>query len=90
VTPPKKYTEKPTLTDSDKNMNKIIDQNISKNKAKIGKGKTDTENTKSNLENKVDDADDTFVRGKILRGSGLVGTENQFVKNRKKEGGNDE
>ena len=88
ATPPKEYTEKPTLNDSDKNMNQVIDQNISKNKAKIGEGKIDTETTKSNLESKVDAADKT--RFGYVRNKGWIGTPNQFIKNRKDEDGNDE
>jgi uncharacterized coiled-coil DUF342 family protein len=84
VTPPEEYTKKPTLTDLDKNMNQVIDQNISNNKVKIDKGATDTKNTESNLEKKVDDADDTFVKGR-LRGYGIAGTPNPFVKNREDE-----
>jgi len=89
VIPPKEYTEKPTLNDSDKNMNQVIDQNISNNKKKISKGKTDTKNTESNLEKKVNDADDSVI-GKYARNKGVVGMPNQFVKNRKDEDGNDE
>jgi hypothetical protein len=88
ATPPKEYTEKPTLNDSDKNMNKVIDQNISNNKKKIGEGATNTKNTKSNLESKVDAADDSVI-GKYARNEGVVGTPNQFVKNRKDEDGDD-
>ena len=84
VTPPEEYTKKPTLTDLDKNMNQVIDQNISNNKVKIGKGATNTKNTESNLEKKVDDADDTFVKGR-LREHGIAGTPNPFVKNREDE-----
>jgi hypothetical protein len=42
------------------------------------------------LENKVDEADQTLVKGQIIRGWGIAGTENQFVQARKNKDGNEE
>jgi hypothetical protein len=58
------------------------------NKAKISQKEEEIQNTKSNLENKTDAADNTFVKGN-LREFGLAGTQNQFVKNRKNENKSD-
>ena len=52
--------------------------------------KKQTNQEKQRLENKVDEADQTIFAGKIIRGLGIAGTENQFVQARKNKGDNEE
>ena len=82
------YIEKPELSSKDESIKKVVDQKLSANKAKISQKEEEIQNTKSNLENKTDAADDSII-GKYARNKGLVGTQNQFVKNRKDENKSD-
>jgi len=85
---PQEYIEKPELSSKDESIKQVVDQKLSANKAKISQKEEEIQNTKSNLENKTDAADNTFVKGN-LREFGLAGTQNQFVKNRKNENKSD-
>jgi conjugal transfer mating pair stabilization protein TraG len=82
------YIEKPELSSKDESIKQVVDQKLSANKAKISQKGEEIQNTKSNLENKTDAADDSII-GKYARNKGLVGTQNQFVKNRKNENNSD-
>ena len=85
---PQEYIEKPELSSKDESIKQVVDQKLSANKAKISQKEEEIQSTKSNLENKTDAVDDSII-GKYARNKGLVGTQNQFVKNRKNENKND-
>ena len=82
--PPTEYTGKPKLTTGDNNLKQEVNQKISNNKEKANQKGEGIEETKGNLEKKVNEADDKGAAG-YARKKNWIGTQNQFVKKRREE-----
>ena len=86
---PAEFAKKPTLSSSGEDVKSNVNNLLTDNAAIIQNQSKQTNQEKQKLENKVDEADQTIFAGKIIRGLGIAGTENQFVQARKNKGDNE-